>query len=417
MGASNLSGEVMSIRNLLIAGDLMWALSGDPATHPTACDIIGAAVKAKVKAKVAPQPKPKPAAKSLAKTVARTVVATRAAAVKAATPAPKAHPLVAINRRLQPPAKPPVNFLAKVAKVAKSTAKKTAKTTAQQRAQVAKQRLATRPPAKVAKAKVTAAQLKSLPPPAQRKTVAKMAELTAKLPAATSPAPDFLRAQPTTGPDYSPAVTQTQPWDLPEPTEPAEELSEEFQDVADAVWADQAYDAEVDAAEEPEDDGLDDFEGPGENETEEPADEQKEETEETMHENEIDELGVDLIGWNPFKAIKSAVQKGAGFVSKVAKSNVVKATAAGLAIVYPPVGAPLSTTLPIAAGIADAVKSKDPKKRAAAVKVVKNTAALAKKGDKDAGRALSTIAMMTKLKSPTTNDAWKKAVIKALAAA
>jgi len=374
------------MRNILICGDLLWGLSGDPSSHPVACDIIGAAVK-----KVVVKAKAKPKAIGKAKP----------------KPAPKPEPKASIFTK------------------AKAVATKAAKVTAQNRADLAKKRLAKRPPAKVAKAKTTAAKLKALPPVAQKAAVLSMAKQFAERPAQPSvafnppepAAPNFMTSQPAqTGPDYSPVVTERQPFDLNPPADSytADEEAEELQDVADAVWEEQAYDVEVDAEESPEEDDTE-----GEDEEEDAEDETYLEADEAefsgdeMHENEIQ----DMVGWNPFTAIKKGIQKGASFVSKVAKSDIMKATAAGLAIVYPPVGAPLSTTLPIAAGIADAVKSKDPKKRAAAIKVVKNTHALAKKGDKDAGRALSTIAMMTKLKAPTTNDTWKKAVIKALAAA
>lgn len=126
-----------------------------------------------------------------------------------------------------------------------------------------------------------------------------------------------------------------------------------------------------------------------------------------------------------FGFIKKAVKSVGGGLKAVVKSNLTKAVVGGAAFVFPPVGVPAAAGLAAATAglkIADkagaavktskgvvkampmtpsvlglaaaskvvgAVKSKDPKKRAAAVKVVKNTAALAKAGDRDAQRGLN----------------------------
>lgn len=122
------------------------------------------------------------------------------------------------------------------------------------------------------------------------------------------------------------------------------------------------------------------------------------------------------LGWSPFKAISGAVKsvakavtkpaatikKAVKTVSKVAKtgaslgktlvnSPIVKATVAGAAIVFPPVGVPAAAAMAVATGIVAATKSKNPAQKAAATQVVKNTAAQAKAGDKNAQVALATM--------------------------
>lgn len=112
------------------------------------------------------------------------------------------------------------------------------------------------------------------------------------------------------------------------------------------------------------------------------------------------------LGWSPFKAISGAVKavaKTAGKVVKtvakpvsklattIAKSPIVKATVAGAAIVFPPVGVPAAAALAVATGVIAATKSKNPAQKAAATQVVKNTAVQAKAGDKGAQVALATM--------------------------
>lgn len=138
------------------------------------------------------------------------------------------------------------------------------------------------------------------------------------------------------------------------------------------------------------------------------------------------ELGY-MLGWSPFKAIKSAVKSVGKTVSKVAKkgsklgkalvnSKLVKATVAGAAIVFPPVGVPAAAAMAVATGVVAATKSKNPQQRAAAVKSVKATAALADKGDKPAQVALATmsnVALAAKARAAAAKKPAPKPAIKA----
>ncbi len=94
-------------------------------------------------------------------------------------------------------------------------------------------------------------------------------------------------------------------------------------------------------------------------------------------------------------AAKSAVATATQTVSvakQLAKSPVVKSVVGGAAIVFPPLGVPAAAALATAAAVANAVDSKLPQARAAAQKVIENTARLAQSGDKGAEIALSQIA-------------------------
>jgi hypothetical protein len=94
-------------------------------------------------------------------------------------------------------------------------------------------------------------------------------------------------------------------------------------------------------------------------------------------------------------AAKSAVSTAKQTVSvakTLAKSPVVKAVVGGAAIVFPPIGVPAAAALATAAAVANAIDSKVPAARAAAQKVIENTARLAQSGDKGAEIALSQIA-------------------------
>lgn len=123
------------------------------------------------------------------------------------------------------------------------------------------------------------------------------------------------------------------------------------------------------------------------------------------------------LGWSPFKAISGAVKsvakaainpvakvkQGLNLVKSVAKvakpalplvktlvkSPIVKATVAGAAIVFPPVGVPAAAALAVATGVVAATKSSNPQQKAAATQVVRNTAVQAKAGDKGAQVALA----------------------------
>ena len=77
---------------------------------------------------------------------------------------------------------------------------------------------------------------------------------------------------------------------------------------------------------------------------------------------------------------------------QLAKSPVVKAVVGGAAIVFPPVGVPAAAALAAVSAVANAVDSKAPGVREAALKVVQNTTKLARQGDKGAQIALSAIA-------------------------
>lgn len=99
------------------------------------------------------------------------------------------------------------------------------------------------------------------------------------------------------------------------------------------------------------------------------------------------------------RAAKSAVstaKQTVGVAKQLVKSPVIKAVAGGAAVVFPPIGVPAAAALATAAAVANAVDSKVPAARAAAQRVVENTARLAQSGDKGAELALSAIATQKK---------------------
>lgn len=74
---------------------------------------------------------------------------------------------------------------------------------------------------------------------------------------------------------------------------------------------------------------------------------------------------------------------------ELAKSPVVRMTALGLAVVFPPVGVPATTALATIAAVTKGLESSVPGVKEFATKVVKATAALAQSGDKDARTAMT----------------------------
>lgn len=82
----------------------------------------------------------------------------------------------------------------------------------------------------------------------------------------------------------------------------------------------------------------------------------------------------------------------------VIKSPVLKATVAGLAVAYPPVGVPASAALVAANAVIRNSESKEPAKRKLAVKLTVNTAKAAKRGDKDAKRGLKVLLIAKRMR-------------------
>lgn len=98
---------------------------------------------------------------------------------------------------------------------------------------------------------------------------------------------------------------------------------------------------------------------------------------------EDDELGFGLSDLNPVKHLKKVVKVAAG------AGKLLKPIAGGLAIVYPPVGVPLAAGIMVADKANGAINSKDPKRKAAAVRVVAHTVKLAQSGHKGAANGLT----------------------------
>lgn len=76
-------------------------------------------------------------------------------------------------------------------------------------------------------------------------------------------------------------------------------------------------------------------------------------------------------------------------VKSVANNKLFQVAAGGLAVVFPPAGIPLAAGVAITKKVTDGLSSVDPKVKAQAVQVVKNTAVLAKQGDVGAKRSLA----------------------------
>jgi len=355
----------------MVAGDIGWAITGDPLLSHTASEfIVGAARKA---VRVTAKAKGKPS-------------------VKAAQTAAK-----------------------RAAKVV-TTARKTAAVT----------RLATRPPAKVAKAKVVVAKLKTIPPTKRPAVVAQLAKAVVR-----KPAP--LAAKPAAKPRALPPPAPAQSYDEPEETfddEPAEitdDTISDLQDVADVAWTEA-------------EDGSTAFE-------EEAIDE-----DEDLSDSDPEYASSSVVGWSPMKSIKKVAKKvasgrgiaalatgGASEVAlqayehrkviaktagKVMKSPYFKAGMAGLAVAFPAVGVPALAAMAVASKVVDGLESIDPAIKAAAQRVVKQTYAAAKGGDEDARRGLKTMATVKKQrlaksspksapKASSNVPAWKQQVANA----
>lgn len=133
----------------------------------------------------------------------------------------------------------------------------------------------------------------------------------------------------------------------------------------------------------------------------------------------------DELGWNPFKAGKKFLKKHAKYAvyagpaglalaaanpkaalrgakgavhqaGKLSKNPYVVAAAGAVAVAFPP-AAPAVGAVMVAARLAAALDSKLPKKRRAAAIAIKNTIALAKRGDANARRAAQTISDVRRL--------------------
>lgn len=83
------------------------------------------------------------------------------------------------------------------------------------------------------------------------------------------------------------------------------------------------------------------------------------------------------------KAIKSVGKVATGIV----KNPLVKTIAGGVAVVFPPVGVPLAAGIAVANTVVKGVNSAIPEERQQAKQVVKQTLALAAKGDVGARNA------------------------------
>lgn len=92
------------------------------------------------------------------------------------------------------------------------------------------------------------------------------------------------------------------------------------------------------------------------------------------------------------KGITRGLKKGLRGVTKLARSPLVKAAAAGAAFVFPPVGVPAAAAVAVAGRINLNVHSKNKRKAAAARRVIVRTAQLAKRGDRSARRGLKLLA-------------------------
>jgi len=85
----------------------------------------------------------------------------------------------------------------------------------------------------------------------------------------------------------------------------------------------------------------------------------------------------------------SFFSKALGAIKKVANNKVFQVAAGGLAVVFPPAGIPLAAGVAITKKVTDGLNSTDAAIRQQATAVVKNTAALAKKGDVGAKRSIA----------------------------
>lgn len=351
----------------MVAGDIGWAVTGDPLLSATASEyIVGAARKAvRVTTRNTGRPSVK-AAQTAAKKAAKTI----------------------------------------------TTARKTAAVT----------RLATRPPAKVAKAKVVVQKLKAVPAPKRPAVVAQLAKAVVRKPNPMA-APGKPRALPAPKPAAAAKAFEAPPEETYDDEQPeiTDDTISELQDVADVAWSEA-------------EDGANSFE-------DEPVDEDSEE----LDDADPEYSSSSMVGWSPMKSIKKAVKKvasGRGIAAiatggaselalqayehrkqiaktagTIAKSPYFKAGVAGLAVAFPAVGVPAMAALAVAGKVVDQIDSIDPNIRAAAKRVVEQTYKAAKSGDADAKRGLRAMATVKKqrLAKPaaqpgTSVPAWKQQV-------
>jgi hypothetical protein len=120
--------------------------------------------------------------------------------------------------------------------------------------------------------------------------------------------------------------------------------------------------------------------------------------------------GDDQLGWSPFKAVASAAKsvgkvasKGAKLTSSlgkaIVKSNLVRTTVAGAAIVFPPVGVPAAGALVAASAVVAAAESADKARSDAAKRVIANTKNLAASGDAGAKAAFNAMGVAYRVRS------------------
>lgn len=98
----------------------------------------------------------------------------------------------------------------------------------------------------------------------------------------------------------------------------------------------------------------------------------------------------------------------------IIKSPVLKATVAGLAVAYPPVGVPAAAALVAANAVIKHTASKDKPKRKLALKLTVNTAKAAKKGDEDAKRGLQVLLVAKRMRK-AQRAAFRKRILQSRA--
>lgn len=93
-----------------------------------------------------------------------------------------------------------------------------------------------------------------------------------------------------------------------------------------------------------------------------------------------------------FKSIKKGVASVGKVAGRVVNNPIVRISAVGIATaVCPAAGPKVAEGMQVASKLSAAAASLDPKKKQAAAKILKNTAALAQQGDKDAKRMLTLV--------------------------
>lgn len=117
-----------------------------------------------------------------------------------------------------------------------------------------------------------------------------------------------------------------------------------------------------------------------------------------MHGEPIDAQGfADYVNDEPEMGRSLLKTIGRG-LSSVARHPLTKVVAGGVAFAFPPVGVPLVAGVAVADQLVTAAQSANPKRKAAASKIVKRTVAAAKAGDKDAGRAARILSAVARKK-------------------